>query len=142
MATIRRRTATVTLDDGGNGDTTISVRGAGSTDRWAGLYAIRVDTDDDVKAYLSVTVRPAEDIDEDNELTPGDPIAFISSPNDGAIYYPRDESVSSDGGALSGEENAIPFVSTESVFVEVDGGTPGNEVTVDLYFQTAGDQRF
>lgn len=141
MATIRRRTGTVTLDDGGNGDTTVSVRGVGSTDRWAGLYAIRVDTDDDVKAYLSVTVRQYEDVGDD-EFAPGDPIANISSPDDGRLYYPRDESVSSDGGTLSGEENAVPFVSTESVFVEVDGGTPGNEVTVDLYFQTAGDQRF
>ena len=140
MATIRKRSASFTLAEGGQDSEDISVRGAGSTDRFSGLFGVRV-THDEASPSFSVVVYEIDDIDEDDDDTYGRRVFGVNEPVSGQMYYPRVDSVDENGDSTS-EENGIAFIGTQEVRVDAEGGTDAGTVTVDLYIQTAGDQRF
>lgn len=137
---VRKRTASLTLADGGVAHEEVSTVSAGARSRYNGLYGMRVVHDEALMSF-SVAVYEVEDIDDDDDETYGRLVFAINRPVSGTMYYPRVESVDAEGTA-TGEENALPHINTNTVFVDADGGVDAGEVTVELYVKTAGDQRF
>jgi hypothetical protein len=87
----------------------------------------------------SVTVREL-DVDDDLEETPGDILLYVDEVDDRRYYPLVSEAVDNSGDAIASQYRSVP-ITTDSVQVEANG-TVGEVVTVDIFYETAGDQRF
>lgn len=154
--TLRKAVFAVTVGAGGVGSDDAHLRSS-VRDRGARIERVAIDRS---AALLGPTLGPTVTIseldnvaDEDwNDSTEdyalGRQLVFIPASaknSDGVIdsFAPRASVVTNVGASPTTDVlDARPFIETSDLRCDVAGGTEGDEYTVTVYYQTAGDYRF
>jgi len=137
--TMHRRTVELTCSAvDGHAEEDVSAYPTSSIALLTRLHAVRYAGD---QLALTVSeVDPADEDDEDAEDTPGAMLLHVFETDD-KVYYPRvAEVVDQDGAAIANEYVPV-ILGTTKVRIEVDGPALST-ATVELFYETAGDQRF
>jgi hypothetical protein len=151
--TIRKRTAEVTADAYGNASVDVSTSTTAPT-RFAALVGVEVPSEGNTntkRTHIDVYEVNDYDVDDATADTYGTLLFHLFGARTDTLYQPRVEThkasvnqAASPGEAsqLTAEENSLLRFRTARLRVDVTGATPASTFDVELFIETAGDQRF